>query len=550
MMSVAEDVYRDPEATVILNRGRAAMAAASDKLAKLRALSQTAFELESYNDQNLIGDLSNSAIDVQGLEPNEVQTIISGAIKRSRERGIAWKAWPKPDMRLIEDDRVPVPVIDEGILPVGWGSWIESEAAACACPVDYVAAGLIGAASVWIGNARRVAATSDWNEPAHLWFSLIGGPSAGKTPSLKAMISVSRAIERDAEKEWRGEHANDQQPPPRPRMMVMDATTEELQRLLADNPRGLMSVRDELSGWLSGFDRYRSNGKGSDRAFFLECWNGGAYVCDRAKFHEAPIRIEHASLAIIGGMVPDRLREALADTDDGLAARFLYVWPEPIPVEPLKDRGEIETCRRRGVLSRAALRLRALEMGEDQYGTPAPHALRLDDYARHLFNEVRSTAMRRARESSGLAAGWHGKNPGRALRLALVYQLLTWSAHGDGEREPITVTDDAMARAAGYLDYAAAMMERIEGGLAIGRAETDAAAIARYLLETSAPALNERELYQSAGWAWLRRPGRRAPALRILEEAAWIRRPTSEAGKLGRKRHDWDVSPRIVEDFP
>ena len=36
------------------------------------------------------------------------------------------------------------------------------EAKARACPRDYVAAGLIAAASGWIGNARRIAATADW----------------------------------------------------------------------------------------------------------------------------------------------------------------------------------------------------------------------------------------------------------------------------------------------------------------------------------------------------------------------------------------------------
>jgi hypothetical protein len=50
-------------------------------------------------------------------------------------------------------------------------------AEAFACPRDYVAAALIGAASAWIGNARRIAATPDWTEPAHLWFALIGAPS-------------------------------------------------------------------------------------------------------------------------------------------------------------------------------------------------------------------------------------------------------------------------------------------------------------------------------------------------------------------------------------
>jgi hypothetical protein len=55
-------------------------------------------------------------------------------------------------------------------LPAGWEDWILSEAAARACPPDYVAGALIGAASGWTGNSRRIAATADWIEPAHLWF--------------------------------------------------------------------------------------------------------------------------------------------------------------------------------------------------------------------------------------------------------------------------------------------------------------------------------------------------------------------------------------------
>jgi hypothetical protein len=80
----------------------------------------------------------------------------------------------------------------------------------------------------------------------------------------------------------------------------MDSSTEALQKLMASNPRGLIQVRDELAGWLGGFDRY--GGSGADRGFYLECWNGGAYVCDRVKFDEVPLRIEHASLPIVGGM--------------------------------------------------------------------------------------------------------------------------------------------------------------------------------------------------------------------------------------------------------
>ena len=83
--------------------------------------------------------------------------------------------------------------------------------------------------------------------------------------------------------------------------------------------------------------------------------------------------------------------------------------------------------------------------------------------------------MQRARSSRGLAGGWHGKTPGRALRLALVYELLMWSARGGSE--PLAISADAMALASGYLDYLAGMFDRTTAGLAISREETDAAAI-------------------------------------------------------------------------
>jgi hypothetical protein len=193
--------------------------------------------------------------------------------------------------------------------------------------------------------------------------------------------------------------------------------------MLSEAPRGLLYERDELAGWFGSFDRY--SGNGVDRAFFLEAWNGGAYVCDRVRYHGEPIRIEHASLAIVGGMVPDRLRQTLADADDGLTARLIYVWPEPLPIGPLADSGDVKSAERRDKLMGAARRLRKLEMGADNHGTLAPKALRLDPHtpdAFELFDEQRREWVKRARAASGLAAGWAGKNPGRALCLALVFE--------------------------------------------------------------------------------------------------------------------------------
>jgi hypothetical protein len=499
-------------------------------------------------------------------------------LKLAVNRATGGAPWPEPDMRLVEDDRAPAPALDDDALPAGWGEWISAEAAARGCPRDYVAAGLIVAVSAWIGNSRLVAVTATWSELPHLWLAVIGAPSTGKTPGLRPFIDASRVIEREAEPVWEtaraehavlaeGAHAIEQQwrdevrqaaktgeplpdrppgadappEPPRPRVLAMDATTDELQHMLSEQPRGLLYTRDELAGWLGNHDRY--GGHGGDRAFFLEAWNGGSYVADRVKYRGRPVRIARVALAILGGMQPDRLRETLAGADDGLAERLGYIWPEPVPIRPLANETDATALARRDRLTAAARRLSGLAMDGDASGEPAPRMLRLDRDALLLFDELRREAMERARSSRGLAAGWHGKTPGRALRLSLVYELLAWVG-GDGA-EPRTVSADAVARAGGYLDYLATMLDRVTTGLAIGRAEADAAIIARHILATRSAALNERELYQRPGWSWLRDAERRATALHTLADAGWIR--TAARPGAGRPRGDWQVSPQVAE---
>jgi hypothetical protein len=113
------------------------------------------------------------------------------------------------------------------------------------------------------------------------------------------------------------------------------------------------------------------------------------------------------------------------------------------------------------------------------------------------------------------------------------------------DAEPVSVSADAVARAGGYLDYTAAMLDRVTAGLAIGRAEADAAVIARYLLARRPACLNERQLYQAPGFAWARNLERRRAALAVLTQAGWIRQPT--AASHGRPRFDWNVSPHLAE---
>jgi hypothetical protein len=200
---------------------------------------------------------------------------------------------------------------------------------------------------------------------------------------------------------------------------------------------------------------------------------------------------------------------------------------------------------RRAELMTAARRLASLQM-EERDDTRVPCILRLDPAAFALFEELRREAMELARASRGLAAGWHGKTPGRALRLALVFELLAWARTGG--QEPRAVGADALIRAAIYLDYLSAMLDRVTAGLAVTGAEADAAVIAREILATGCSRFNERALYQSQGWAWARDAERRAAALKVLVSAGWIRLPSQTT--RGRPKGDWDVSPKLFGRMP
>ena len=130
--------------------------------------------------------------------------------------------------------------------------------------------------------------------------------------------------------------------PVRPRLKVADTTTEAMGLLMGSHPKGLLHHRDELSGWLAGFDRYSGGG---DRPFWAECYGGGYYVIDRVK-HPEPIRIPHLSVCVVGGIQPDKLNSLLlTGDDDGLPARFLLTWPESLP--PKRPAATIDSAVKR-----------------------------------------------------------------------------------------------------------------------------------------------------------------------------------------------------------
>jgi hypothetical protein len=85
--------------------------------------------------------------------------------------------------------------------------------------------------------------------------------------------------------------------PPCPRIIINDATVEKLGELLNENPRGVLLIRDELSGFLA---RMENEEHQSERAFYLEAFNGdGRFTYDR--IGRGTIHIEYSHRQHHGG---------------------------------------------------------------------------------------------------------------------------------------------------------------------------------------------------------------------------------------------------------
>ncbi|HKB04960.1 MAG TPA: DUF3987 domain-containing protein [Gemmataceae bacterium] len=322
-------------------------------------------------------------------------------------------------------------------LPTVLGDFCAGVAAALGADPALAAVPALAAAAGAVGNARTVCIKRGWSEPAVLWTAVIGEPGDKKTPALSAAFRPvwqhQENLQRDyvaALGEWSAEKARARaadeddraDPGPRPRpghAVVVDITVEALAERLCDNPRGLVCAPDELRGWVSSFDRYRSGKDGGDRAFWLSAHDARPAKVDRKTVDRPTIFVPRAAVSLCGGAQPVIWRNAICDAEadaDGLAARVLHTMP-PDPGIGWTDAeigGDVAAA-----YTRCLDRLFGLGLG--QGGEPVEISLSPD--ARMQFVALTNEM---AREKQ-LAMDWErpviAKLNKHAARLALVLQL-------------------------------------------------------------------------------------------------------------------------------
>jgi len=340
------------------------------------------------------------------------------------------------------------------ILPEPLRSFVAQAGKAIGCDTAFVALPLLAGLASAIGNTRRIGLKRIWSEPAIIWAAIVGDSGTMKSPAMELALKPlrrrqSKAIKQHVEEmegykieamryeldlaSWKksggeGLPPAEPQSPVLPRCWCDDTTIEALAVLLLQNWRGLLMVRDELAGWLGGFDRY-AQGKGSEVAKWIEMHGGRSIMVDRKTGQSRTIHVPRAAVSVAGGIQPATLQRALgrAYFENGLAARLLLANP-PRRAKRWTE-AEVDPATEQAITT-VFDRLFDLEPVEGPDGDPEPGIVRLSPSAKAAWVKFYNEHAEEQVDLSGdLSAAW-SKLEGYAARLALIVHLVRW-AWGD-----------------------------------------------------------------------------------------------------------------------
>ena len=380
-------------------------------------------------------------------------------------------------------DRIPRAVafpID--VLPEALARFADEAAGSIPCPIEYVALPALAIAGAAVGRSIAVRLKDSWREMANLWAVIVGGPGTAKSPALvfaqkpvwkiadqlgftyqieKAAAMARRQAMKAASKAGgsigSGSSGDEEPPPVYRRINAIDATPESLAPILAENPRGLIFVHDELSGLINGMNQYRSKG-GNEQQFYLKLWNRAAIMVDRkSNENRVPIVVREPFVTITGAMTPDML-DTMPNTEggrhrnDGFMDRFLFAYPEKIkrrwvnesPSEALTESW-----------SDAILRLWNLPVIPDDSPSGRPYWLDMRTEARERYAawyDERCIETEQDDFPSDLEGPW-SKSFAYCGRLAIILHMLDWAYDPFSNEIPPPLTVDCVERAIRLMSY-------------------------------------------------------------------------------------------------
>lgn len=459
----------------------------------------------------------------------------------------------------------PVLPLPDDALPDVLQNLVQDAAYRIGCPPDFVAVAAITALSSVLGRKRVIRGKlhDDWVVVPNLWGMLIGPPASMKSPAFRSALEPLEVLEakqlelhndclREHELEVRLQKmqaasqersaknalkaggmdaARDilmkiesisEEAPPRPRLVVNDATIQKLQELLVTNTNGLLVLRDELGGLIA---RLECEEYAEDRSFLLLAHGGRSkYVVDR--IGRGTIVLPSVCVSILGGVQPARVSKLVrgavgGHSDDGLLQRFqLVTWPDSCGKWRWKDQ---QPC----AAAKEAYELIFTEFHNLEH---MDLPLVMEDGAYQLFKQWH-IEMRDEVDSGDLAPAMAAhllKAPEMVLSIALIFQLCT-NVKSDH------VDNHAMERALKWAKYLKSHAFRLYHS----QSSSEVVAAKRLIKEKGKLTFlfTARDIYRR-NWEGLQRDGTTA-ALALLVDYGHLHEHVELTGGRPTKSYQW-----------
>lgn len=401
----------------------------------------------------------------------------------------------------------------------------------------------------------KVKQYDDWTESARIWVALVGDPSTKKSPILSTAEKPLRKIDARLFRDYiarkadydalKKEEKAETERPRQIRKRLEDTTIEAAQEVMADSPDGVLVVQDELSGWFGGMDRY-ANGKGKDRGFWLQAFNGGVYAVNRVG--RGAGMISNLSACVLGGIQPEPIRKIVAEaSDDGLIQRLFPIVLKPAtlgcedapPTDAVKAYAEaVEALTRVEVMAGGPFAF-AEEGGPKLSFSTGAAAIRRELEEKHL--ELMSVECVNRKLAAHI-----GKYDGLFARLCVAFHCLDYVSDG---MVPDTISEGVAKRAAAFLHgFLLPHAIAFYGGvLDLSDDHDRLSAVAGYILAHGLQTVNARDV--ARGDSTMRKLTR-ADTMRIfeqLEALGWVAQQPAPA--RANAAPAWVVNPEVHRLF-
>ncbi|MDP9480223.1 MAG: DUF3987 domain-containing protein, partial [Actinomycetota bacterium] len=367
-------------------------------------------------------------------------------------------------------------------LPEECANYVREAAESLLCPPELVGVPALCALSAVIGHSRALRIKPGWRVSGNLYAVVVDWPGSRKSPAaafaykpLYKLQAELRKDHREAKKDYEKEvrqHAVDKklaakdnkaepEPPAKPTMkrcIVDDITVEALAGRLEENPRGLLSAQDELTGFIRGMDQYKSGGKGNTRQTYLKIWSNQPIIVDR-KGGEEPVVIPNPYVTLQGSIQPGVLGEIADDRDDGFLDRWLTSYPEShqggYSDSYVSDTAELAYVR----TIEALWKKEPLEESEDGY---EPRVIQMSEEAKEIF-KAEANGLREEMYAPGFPEVMRGAWAKFDLHLARLALILAVARQAHEDQEEVGADD--MRNALALLEYFKDSARKVYGQL-------------------------------------------------------------------------------------